>query len=259
MDSTIQIKNNWQSLYDERKSSAEEAVSLVRSGNRVVFGHASGEPAILVNELINQKDRLHDVEIVHMLSFGEGNYCKEEFRGHFRHNSFFIGSGARKAVNEKRADYTPVFLSEVPRLFNENILPVDVAFIQLSPPDEEGFCSYGVSVDYTKAAAESAKIVIAEINQQMPRTFGSSIHISKICKFVETDRPVIEIQPPKITNIEQKIGEYIAELIPDRANLQLGIGAFPDAVLTFLKDKKSSAFIQKCSLMELLTYIIWEL
>jgi 4-hydroxybutyrate CoA-transferase len=142
------------------------------------------------------------------------------------------------AIREGRADYTPVFFSEIPRLFKERILPVDIALIQLAPPDEDGFLSYGVSIDYTKAAAESAKFVIAEVNEQMPRTMGESIHISQIDCVVETDRPLIEIPLPQITSVEEKVGNYIASLVPDRANLQLGIGAIPDAALKFLSKKQ---------------------
>ena len=238
MDSCIQTATNWKNIYNERKSTPEEAISLVKSGDRLVFGHALGEPDILIHELVNQKERFCDVEIVHMIALGDSDYCKEDCEGHFKHNSLFGGPGSRKALNEKRADFTPVFYSEIPRLFYDNILPVDAAFIQIAPPDEEGYCSYGISVDYTAAAAECAKVVLAEINHQMPRTYGSAIHISKITKFVETDRPVRELKPLSVTDVERKIGENVAELIPDGANLQLGIGGIPDALLTFLKDKK---------------------
>ncbi len=219
--------------------SLKEAILVVKSGDRIVTGHAAGEPIVLVEELVRQKDRLENVEIVHMVPMGKCEYCQaEEFEKHIRHNSIFAGAPSRKAIEENRADYTPVFFSEVPRLFKKGILPVDVVFIQVSPPDENGNCSYGVSVDYTKAAAESARIVIAEVNKQCPRTCGSFINIADIDYIVETDRPVVELQPPKITELEEKIGANVASLIEDGSNLQLGIGAIPDAVLSFLKDKK---------------------
>jgi len=231
------MKVDWEEDYNKKVTTKEEALLNVVTGNRVVFGHAAGEPIVLVDELVKQKDRLQDIEIVHMVPLRECEYCLPEMEKHFRHNSLFSGAGTREAIREGRADYTPIFFSEIPRLFRENILPVDVALIQLSPPDEKGFMSFGVSVDYTMQAAESAKIVIAEVNKQMPRTHGSYIHISQINHVVETDRPLIEIPIPKITNIEEKIGDYVASIVPDQANLQLGIGGVPDAVLKFLQNK----------------------
>ncbi|MBA7699094.1 Butyryl-CoA:acetate CoA-transferase [subsurface metagenome] len=229
---------NWRKEYAEKVTTKEKAIHNINSGNRVVFGHAAGEPTVLVDELVKQKDRLKNVEIVHMVALGEGKYCLPEMEEHFTHNSLFAGTSTRKAIRERRANYIPAFFSEIPRLFREKILPVDVALIQLSPPDDNGFLSYGVSVDYTMQAAESAKIVIAEVNKQMPRTRGSQIHQSKIDYIVETDRPLIEIPLPTISSVEEKIGNYIASLVPDKANLQLGIGAIPDAVLKFLHEKK---------------------
>jgi 4-hydroxybutyrate CoA-transferase len=205
---------------------------------RVVLGHAAGEPTPLVAELVRGRERLRDVEIVHMVALGEAGYCRPEMAGHFRHNAIFAGRNTREAIADGRADYTPCFFSEVPRLFREGILPVDVALVQLSPPDEQGFMSYGVSVDYTMAAAESARITIAEVNARMPRTPGSAIHVSDVDHIVETDRPVAEIPLPEISEVEERIGSHVAELVPDGACLQLGIGAIPDAVLKFLGEKR---------------------
>lgn len=230
--------NDWREQYKNKIVSVEKAINEIESGDRLVVGHAAGEPIVLSDELVNQKDRLKNVEIVHMVPLRECKYCLPGMERHFRHNSLFAGAGTRKSIREGRSDYTPVFFSEIPRLFKDNILPVDVALIQLSPPDGNGYLSYGISVDYTMAAAESAKIVIAEVNKQMPRTRGSKIHISQIDYVVETDRYLLEIPLPKISEIEEKIGNYIASLVPDNANLQLGIGAIPDAVLKFLVDKK---------------------
>ena len=228
----------WRDDYSRKVTSKEEAILNIKSGNRVVFGHAAGEPIVLADELVRQKDRLTNVEIVHMVPLRECQYCLPEMKQHFYHNSLFAGAGARQAIREGRADYTPVFFSEIPRLFRDNILPVDVALIQLSPPDENGYLSFGVSVDYTMQAAKSSKIVIAEVNKQMPRTYGAYIHISEVDYIIETDRPLIEIPLPKITSIEENIGRNIASLVPDRANLQLGIGGIPDAALKFLTEKK---------------------
>ena len=229
---------SWKTEYDSKKVSLEQALCAVKSGDRVVVSHATGEPIDLVEELVKQKDRLTNVEIVHMVALGKSKYCYPGMEKHFRHNSLFVGANSRQAVNEKRADFTPVFFSDIPRLFKENILPIDVALIQVSEPDKHGYCSYGVSVDYTKSVAECAKIVIAEVNKQMPRTLGSFIHVSDITHLVETDQPILQIPRPKITEVEKKIGQHIASLIPDKANLQLGIGSMPDAVLKFLTDKK---------------------
>ncbi len=229
---------NWRNEYSQKITSKEKAISNINSGNRVVFGHAAGEPIILVDELVSQKDRLQYVEIVHMVPLRECQYCLPEMKKHFHHNSLFAGAGTRHAIKEGRAEFTPVYFSEIPRLFRDNILPVDVALIQLAPPDENGYMSFGVSVDYTVQAALSAKIVIAEINKQMPRTKGEHIPISEIDYIVETDRPLIELTPPKITDIEEKIGSHIASLVPDQANLQLGIGGIPDAALKFLQEKQ---------------------
>jgi len=229
---------DWRKQYAQKVTTEEQAISKIVSGNRVVFGHAAGEPVVLVDELVKQKDRLKNVELVHMVPLSECQYCLPKMENNFRHNSLFAGAGTREAIKEGRADYTPIYFSEIPRLFRDNILPVDVALIQLSYPDENGFLSFGVSVDYTMQTAKSAKIVIAEVNKQMPRTKGAQIHFSEIDYIIETDRPLIEIPIPKITSVEEDIGRYVASLIPDRANLQLGIGAIPDAVLKFLVEKK---------------------
>ncbi|MCT4606952.1 MAG: 4-hydroxybutyrate CoA-transferase [Marinisporobacter sp.] len=229
---------SWQDVYQSKLTTAKDAVKHIESGNRVVVGHACSEPLALVDAMVANKDQYKDVEIVHMVAMGKSEYAKPEMAPHFRHNALFVGGTTRKAVNEARADYTPCFFTEIPRLFKEEYLPVDVALIQVSRPDEHGYCSFGLSSDYTKPASECAKIVIAEVNDQMPRTMGSFIHISEIDHIVETSYPIIELQPPKIGEIEKAIGENCAKLVEDGATLQLGIGAIPDAVLLFLKDKK---------------------
>jgi len=228
---------NWRDEYTQKVTTKEEAISRIVSGSRVVLGHAAGEPIVLVDEMVNQKERLQNVEIVHMVALGECKYCLPGMEKHFRHNSLFSGLRTRESISEGRADYTPVYFSEIPRLFRDGILPVDIALIQLSPPDKNGYLSFGVSIDYTMQAAESAKIVIAEVNKQMPRTIGSNIHISQLDYVVETDRPLIEIPLPKITSVEENIGRNVASLVPDQTNLQLGIGAIPDAALEFLQKK----------------------
>lgn len=233
------LKLNWKEIYQSRLVTAEKAVKNIKSGDRVVIGHACGEPKDIIEAMVKNKDAYRNVEIVHMVSMGKSEYAKPEMAPHFHHNSIFVGATTREAIAEGRADFTPCFFSEVPKLFAEGNLPVDVAMIQLSVPDEHGYCSFGVSNDYTKPAAEAAKIVIAEVNEKMPRTLGDAfIHVSDIDYIVETSNDIIQLQPPKIGEIERAIGENCAKLIEDGSTLQLGIGAIPDAVLLFLKDKK---------------------
>lgn len=229
---------DWRYEYSQKVTSKDKAITQIKSEDSVVFGHAAGEPTTLVDELVKQKERLKNVKIIHMVPLGECKYCLPESKVNFKHISLFAGVGTRKAIKEDRADYAPVFFSEIPRLFRDNIIPIDVALIQLSPPNGNGDMSFGVSVDYTLQASKSAKLVIAEVNRQMPRTMGSSIHYSDVDFIVETDRPLNELTPPIITEIEEKIGSYIASLVPNKANLQLGIGGIPDAALKFLLDKK---------------------
>lgn len=229
---------NWKSIYQSKIVTAQQALQNVQSNNRVVVGHACGEPTALVEALVDRAPELRQVEIVHMVAMGPAKYAQPGMEESFRHNALFVGASTRKAVEENRADYTPCFFSEIPRLFRQKLLPVDIALIQITPPDEEGFCSYGVSADYTVAAAECAKVVIAQVNTQLPRTGGARIHLDAIHWLVEHNQPLLELKPPVIGDIEKKIGEHVAALIPDGATLQLGIGAIPDAVLLFLTGKK---------------------
>lgn len=230
--------NNWKTLYHDKFSSAKNAVKQIKSGTRVVVGHACGEPQTLVNALIERQHELRNVEIVHMVAMGESPYAQPGMEEHFHHNALFVGKSTRQAVSEGRADYTPCFFSEIPRLFKERLLPVQTALIQVSPPDKEGFCSFGISADYTVAAAESASLVIAQVNQRMPYTQGAKIHLSQLDIIVEHDEELVELAPPPIGEVERLIGQRVAELVPNGATLQLGIGAIPDAVLQFLHDKK---------------------
>jgi 4-hydroxybutyrate CoA-transferase len=242
----------WREEYQKKLTTSEEAVKAIKSGNRVVVGHAYGQPQHLVNAMVANKDAYEDVEIVHMVSLSPAPYCSQEMRKHFIHNSFFVGVNSREAVNEGRAKYTPCFFHELPRLFTNGVLPVGVTMCQLSPPDDEGYCSFGISVDYTKPAAEASKIVIAQINERMPRTLGDSfVHVSQLDYIVEYNEPLLELGPvKKATTVaeneqyvakvvaEMDIGRYCGELIDNGACLQLGIGAIPDAVLPFLEDKQ---------------------
>ncbi|MFP4563094.1 MAG: acetyl-CoA hydrolase/transferase family protein [Spirochaetia bacterium] len=228
----------WEDRYRDKLVPPEKAVGKIASGNRVVLGHAAGEPKCLVDALVKDAGRLEDVEIVHMVPLYGCEYTKEEYAKHFRHNALFVGAGTREPVNSGRADFTPCFFSEIPRLFRDEILPVDVALIQVSPPDAHGYMSFGVSVDYTMQAALSARYTVAEVNAKTPRTHGAFIHISDVDAVVEADYELPEIPLPNISEVEERIGENVASLVPDRANLQLGIGAIPDAVLKFLTGKR---------------------
>jgi 4-hydroxybutyrate CoA-transferase len=230
--------NDWKQKYAKKIMSAEMALKQVKNGDRVVVGHACGEPPTLVDALVARAPELKDVEIVHMVAMGPAKYAQPGMEGSFRHNSLFVGAATRKAVSEGRALHTPCFFSEIPRLFRERILPVDVTLMEVSPPDENGWCSLGVSVDYTLASARSDHVTIAQMNRFMPRTMGERIHLDEIDCIVEKDEPIIELKPPVIGDKEKAIGENVAKLIEDGSTLQLGIGAIPDAVLLFLKDKK---------------------
>ena len=228
---------DWKTWYQEHCCSAEEAVRRIQSGDRVVVAHATGEPSYILDAMVANADQYENVEIVHMVAMGKAEYCKPEYDRNFHHNSFFLGATTRAAAAEGRADFTPVFFSEIPSVLEE-ILHPNVAMIQVSPPDEHGYVSLGVSVDYTKTAAEVADLVIAQVNKQMPRTLGDAfLHVTQLDCIVETDLPVIELAPPKIRDVERGIGKNVAQLIRDGDTLQLGIGAIPDAVLLFLKEK----------------------
>lgn len=229
---------NWQKKHQHKLVGAAEAVKRIKSGDRVVIGHACGEPQALTKAMTERYQELQNVEIVHMVAMGDSAYAQPGMEKSFRHNALFVGRSTRKAVEEGRADYTPCFFSEIPRLFKEKILPVQVALLQVTPPDEEGFCSYGISADYTVAAAETAELVIAQVNRRLPRTQGARIHLDNISLLVEQEEDLIELPSPFIGDVERSIGRQIANLVPDGATLQLGIGAIPDAVLLFLKDKK---------------------
>lgn len=229
----------WYDRYQQKSVTAKEAVEVIKSGDRVLIAHAAAEPTTLVDALVKDHARLEKVEIVHMVPMGKGEYLLPEMKNHFRHNAIFAGGISRLAIAEGRADYTPVFFHEVPKLLRTS-LPIDVALIHVSPPDKHGYCSYGISVDYTKPGAEAARIVLAEVNQKMPRTLGDSfIHIDDIDWIVESDKDIINLKRASLGVVEQEIGKHCASLIQDGDTLQLGIGAIPDAVLLSLKDKKN--------------------
>jgi acyl-CoA hydrolase/GNAT superfamily N-acetyltransferase len=229
---------DWRRYYDRIKTTPEGAIKKVRRGDRIFVGTACGEPQELVRALIRPESLIEDAEVYHLLSMGATSYSEPHLAGVFRHNSFFIGPATRQAINEGRADYIPIMLSDIPKLFREGRLPLDVALIQVSPPDGHGFCTYGVSVDIVKAAAESAGLVIAQVNPRMPRTLGDSfIHVMDLDAVVEFEEPVLVWQYPETQEIHHRVARNVARLISDGATLQMGIGLIPDAVLTMLKDR----------------------
>jgi 4-hydroxybutyrate CoA-transferase len=223
---------NWKDDYQRKKVSATEAVQCIQSDMRVYIHPGCAEPEALVEALMARGPFVRNVEIVHLMTTGRADYISPQMEGHFRHNAMFIGGNVRQAVNEGRADYTPIFLSQLENLFESGQMPIDVALIQVSPPDAHGFCSLGVGVDATLTAARCAKIVVAQVNDQMPRTFGDCfVHVKDLDVVVEVSRPLCELRPIEITEVHHAIGRHVAGLIEDGSTLQLGIGGIPDAVL----------------------------
>jgi 4-hydroxybutyrate CoA-transferase len=231
---------NWFELYRDRLKTADEAVGVIESNTRVFLTGNCSVPKVLLAALRQRAPRLTNVEITQVLTIGPADYVAPDMDGHLRVNTLFISDNVRAAVNEGRADFTPCFLSEIPGLFKNGILPLDVALIQVSLPDEHGFCSFGVEVGITKPAAQSAKYVIAELNERMPRTLGDSfIHISKLNAIVQVNYPLPEvIMAASNDPVAEQIATHVAALIPDYATLQTGIGAIPDAVLKRLTNHK---------------------
>ena len=231
--------SGWQSKYADMVVTAEDAVSRIRPGQRVFVGTGCAQPQELVRCLAARSGKLADTEIVHLLTLGEAPYATRELSECFRVNSFFIAENVRGIIQEGMGDYTPIFLSDIPRLFTSGQLPLDAALIQVTPPDERGLCSLGISVDIVKSAAENAALVVAEVNPRMPRTLGdSTIHVLDMDFLVPVDTPLLEVIPPEPDDVTRQIGEHIASLVEDEATVELGIGTIPQAVLEFLREKK---------------------
>jgi acetyl-CoA hydrolase len=237
---------NLYNIYSRKLTSADEAVKQIKSGDNVIIQPGCAVPLELVRAMVQRKDELENVTIYHILIVGELPYVNPGMEKHFRHKAFFTGANVRQAVHEGRAEFIPIFLSEVPLLFKRNIVSVDVALLNVSPPDEHGFCSYGVDVGTIKTAAEKAKIIIAQVNTEMPRSLGDSfIHINKIHHIVEHSQPIQELPQvdpntsEEMLKIYDTIGKNTAELIEDGATLQMGIGAIPDSVMKYLRDRKN--------------------
>ncbi len=230
---------SWVDDYKKKLVSAEDAVAEIKSNNRVYLSGNAATPHFLMKALAERGREMQCVELVHVLLMGEDPFSKPELLGCFRHNSLFVGPADRKAINEGKADYIPIFLHQIPSLFYSGQMPIDVAILHLSPPEEHGIMSYGVEVLASKAAVESAKIVIAQVNEKMPRILGDSfIHVSRINKIVEISEDLPELKKKPVSEVEKKIGRFIADLIKDGDTLQLGIGGIPDAVLVELKGRR---------------------
>src|SRR6476620_108524 len=221
-----------------RLVSAADAAGVVQSGQSVYLHCAAATPSVLLQALVDRAQELRDVSVVHLHTEGPGPHLAPEMAGHLRHRALFVGPNARKAVNEGRADYVPVLLSDIPQLFESRALPLDVVLVNATPPDAHGFCSLGTSVEAMHAAFRAATTVVVQLNRSMPRTLGESfIHVDDIDLAVEVDVPPYEHASPRIGEVERRIGEHVAELVPDRATLQLGIGAIPAATALALTDK----------------------
>jgi acyl-CoA hydrolase/RimJ/RimL family protein N-acetyltransferase len=229
----------WQSRYGNLLMTPEQAVACVRPGQRVFVGTGCAQPQELVSALVKRAGELADVEIVHLLTLGEAPYAGKELARCFRVNTFFIAENVRDIIQEGLGDYTPIFLSDIPRLFGSGRLPLDVALIQVTPPDEHGQCSLGISVDIVKSAAANASLVIAQMNPQMPRTLGDSfLHVHDMDVLVPVDSPLLEAPPPKSAGTTPAIAQHVASLIEDGATVELGIGSIPQSILPLLRSKR---------------------
>ena len=229
----------WQEKYSDMIATAGEAVASLQPGQRVFIGTGCAEPLELVRALTKRSQELPDTEIVHLLTFGEAPYAHRELTRYFRINSFFIAENVREIIQEGLGDYTPVFLSDIPRLFSSGQLPLDAALIQVTPPDENGMCSLGVSVDIVRSAAENASLVIAQVNPNMPWTHGTSqVHVFDLDVLVPSDEPILETTYAEATEDTRQIAEYVAALVEDGSTIEVGIGRIPHALLSFLAGKQ---------------------
>jgi len=229
----------WVERYREKVRDPDQAVSVIENGSHIFIGSGAAEPQRLVEALVKRAEQVFGAEIVHIMTLGLAPYVEPKWGDNFRHNALFIGPNVREAVAQGRADYTPIFLSEIPRMFERGRFPVDVALIEVSPPDRHGYCSYGVSTDVVKPATEAAHMVIAEVNAQMPRALGDSfLHVDDIDLLVPVDYPILEAPIGVPDETARTLGKYIASLVEDGSTLQMGIGTIPDSVLYYLKEKK---------------------
>lgn len=231
--------SNWKEIYRSKIKNPAQAIKMIKSGSRIFIGTGCGQPQILVEELVNEKNNIQDTEIYHLLTQGNAPYIQEKYRDKFRTCSFFLAPNVRQGIISGRGDYTPIFLSEISSLFKRGTIPLDVALIQTSPPDKNGYLSLGISVDIVKSAVENSLMVIAEVNEKMPRTLGDSfISIDMIDAFIESDREILEYHIPEPDESEEAIAKNVASLIEDGATIEVGIGNIPQTVLKYLQGKK---------------------
>jgi len=229
----------WLDEYKKRRVTAPDAVALIKSHDRLFISGNAATPYVLLEALARRANELNEVEVAHVLLLGDDPLSRPGVREHFRHNSLFVGPADRVAVNEGRADYIPIHLHEIPGLFATGLMRLDAAVIQTAPPDEHGFMSLGLECLTSMAAINNAPVILAQVNDQMPRTLGDCfVHISKVSRLVEVSEPLPELEKNGFTEVEKRIGEYVAELVEDGSTLQLGIGGIPDAVLASLGGKK---------------------
>jgi acyl-CoA hydrolase len=229
----------WKSKWKDKELNVKDAIKKIVTGNRVFIGTGCSEPQLLISELITQSEKLIDTEILHFLTIGSEKYFKDKAEDLFRHNALFIGKNLREEINKGQADYTPIFASEIPTLFQSGRKHIDVALIQVTPPDPYGFCSLGINVDIAKPLAQSAYMTIAEINPQMPRTLGNSfIHMKEIDFFVYNNTPLLEFHFDEPDEIAERIGKNLANLVENKSTIHIGFGDLPNAALNYLKDKK---------------------
>jgi acyl-CoA hydrolase len=222
------LDENWETTWRSKIRSADEAARLIPPGHRVLIGSGAAEPAQLVEAMVSAAEHFSDNQLVHLLTLGPAPYTRPEFARSFRHVAFFIGTNVREAVQEGRADFIPVFLSEIPHLIRSGRFPIDVALIQVSRPDCHGYVSLGVSVDVVRAAVDTARVIIAEVNPHMPRTSGDSfIHVSRLAGLVPVQSPLPELTSEPPDQVEREIGRHVASLVPDGATLQVGLARFP--------------------------------
>ena len=231
----MNAKGDWTEKHKDKIVTATEAISKIRRGTRILLGTGCGVPYHLVQELGKNADRMADNEIVHLLTIGNTPSADPKFQSQFRHNTFFVSDNIRNAVSEGRADYTPAPLSDIPFFFRTRRIPLDVALIQVSPPDEFGYCSLGISVDITKTGAENADLVIAQVNERMPVTHGDSyLHVKDLDYLVHCNEPLREFESPEVSELKNRIGEYAARLVENESTIEVGIGTIAKAVTSNL-------------------------
>ena len=230
--------SDWREDWALKVCTADEAVRMLAPDQPILLGSGAAEPAKLVEALVAAAPRFERAQLFHILTLGPAPYVKPELAKHFRHTAFFIGANVRAAVQQGRADFMPIFLSEIPRLMRGGRLPIDAALVQVSPPDSHGYVSLGVSVDVVRAAVDTARLVIAEVNPRMPRTAGDSfVHVSRLARLVPVDAPLPQLKGEPGSDADRQIGRNVASLVPDGATIQVGIGRIPNAVLASLRDK----------------------